>query len=149
MTEVKQRHLGGLHVAFLVTRNSSIEPLALARKTLEEQGTIVKVVGERRAPEGASADSPGSADLTFELARADDFDGVLVGGDAQALTHLEGQPDAARLLRGMKKEGKPVVLLDGDTEQQTGEFMALLAERTRDSVRGTPDGLPGAAATGG
>lgn len=149
MTDVKQRHLGGLHVALLVTKDSSIEALALARKSLEEQGTIVKVVGQRRSPEGAAAESPGSADLTYDQARADDFDGVLVGGDAQTLTQLDGQPDAARLLRGMTKEGKPVVLLDGNAEQQTGEFMTLLAERTRESVRGTPDGLPGAAATGG
>ncbi len=139
MSDIKQRHLGGLNIAVLLAPAAQADAsLDSATEALEGHGAMIKRIGARQGD---------GVDLSFQQAKADDFDGALVPGGDAALQALKSVPDAARILRGLEREDKPVGALETGTDVQ--DFLAALARRTRDSVRGTADSLPGAAATGG
>ncbi|MES2976413.1 MAG: hypothetical protein V4757_22535 [Pseudomonadota bacterium] len=137
MDTVRQRRIGGLNIAILLGDGPDHADLAGPRVALEESGAMVKLLGKTRAL---------PVDLTFEQAKGDDFDGFLVAGNESL---LRANADAARIFRSAEKEGKPLELLEGDSRIVMQRFLKALAERTRQSVRGTADDLPGAASMGG
>ncbi|RYH16755.1 MAG: hypothetical protein EON54_28135 [Alcaligenaceae bacterium] len=146
VNESKQRHLGGLNIALAWVRNANAVDLQASREALERSGAQVKIIGAQTGPTG-SGDSV--VDVSFAQAHADEFDGLLIPGGTELRDVLQVDADAAALLGGLAAEGKPVGLIDGSIDATVQDFMEALAQRTKESVSGTPDGLPGAAATGG
>lgn len=138
--------------------------------------------------------------LSFDKARADDFDALVLPGGTFNADTIRLDPDAQRLVKNVDKDGKPIgvichgawllvsaglvkgrtltswpsladdvknagghwidkeVVLDGnwvssrkpdDLPAFNARFKEVLAQRVKQSVRGTADDVPGAAGMGG
>ena len=106
-TKPAQHLLGGLHVAILVNDGFEQVELTGPRKALQEAGVITRIVSERRGMiRGFNHKAPADAfevDLTFDDAKADDFDAVLLpGGETNASSirlNKTRKPSCARLTK--------------------------------------------------
>lgn len=204
MATFTQQIFGGLNIGMLVGDGFEQDELRLPRQALEEVGAIVKVLAHKSGTvQGMHQGQTGDAvtvDLSFDKARADDFDALLVLGSTANADALCLDPDAQRLVKNTDKEGKPIGMIgpaawlmltaglvkgrtltgpDGlaaevtkagghwrhknlvvdnnwvsshrpaDLAAFTEHFKTVLGQRVKASVKGTADGLPGAAGMGG
>ena len=204
MTQLQQHHLGGLNIAILVTDGFEQVELTGPLQALEESGVMIRLLSDKKGQvQGYHHDQKADlfdVDMTFDKAKADEFDAVLLPGGAVNSNRIRNNPDAQRIVRQIDKQGKPVavichgswllvsvelvngrkltswpslkedienagghwvdaeVVVDGnwvssrrpdDIPAFTAAFKAILDKRTRDSVKGTADDLPGSAGMGG
>ena len=204
MTQAQQHHLGGLNVAILVTDGFEQIELSDPLKALEEEGVMIRLLSDSKGQvQGYHHEQRGDlfdVDMTFDKAKADEFDAVLLPGGAVNSNRIRNNAEAQHLVRQIERQGKPIavichgawllvsadlvkgrkltswpslrqdienaggqwvdaeVVVDGnwissrkpdDIPAFVAAFKAILGKRTRDSVKGTADDLPGAAGMGG
>jgi len=204
MVKPQQHFLGGLNIAILVTDGFEQVELTGPLQALEESGVIIRMLsGQDRQVQGYHHDLRGDLfdiDMTFDKAKADEFDAVLLPGGAVNSNRIRNDVDAQQLVRQIDQQGKPVavichgawllvsanlvkghkmtswpslkedietagghwvdaeVVVDGnwvssrkpdDIPAFNAAFMAILAKRTRASVKGTADDVAGGAGMGG
>ena len=204
MTQAQQHHLGGLNIAILVTDGFEQVELTAPLQALEESGVMIRMLSDKKGQvQGYHHDQRGDlfdVDMTFDKAKADEFDAVLLPGGAVNSNRIRNNADAQLIVRQMDKLGKPIAVichgswlllsaglvkgrkltswptLKEDIESAGGHwvdaevavdgnwvssrkpddipafvaaFKGILDKRTRDSVKGTADDLPGAAGMGG
>ena len=204
MTQAQQHHLGGLNIAILVTDGFEQVELTAPLQALEESGVMIRMLSDKKGQvQGYHHDQRGDlfdVDMTFDTAKADEFDAVLLPGGAVNSNRIRNNADARLIVRQMDKLGKPIavichgswllvsaglvkgrkltswptlkediesagghwvdaeVVVDGnwvssrkpdDIPAFVAAFKSVLGKRTRDSVKGTADELPGAAGMGG
>ena len=204
MTQAQQHHLGGLNIAILVTDGFEQVEMTDPLKALEESGVMIRMLSDKKGQvQGYHHDQRGDlfdVDMTFDKAKADEFDAVLLPGGAVNSNRIRNNADAQLIVRQMDKLGKPIavichgswllvsaglvkgrkltswpslkediesagghwvdaeVVVDGnwvssrkpdDIPAFVAAFKSVLGKRTRDSVKGTADELPGAAGMGG
>lgn len=115
MKTFTQQIFGGLHVGMLVSDGFEQNELCVPRQALEEVGAIVKILAVRPGTvQGVQQDQAGDTikvDLSFDKARADDFDALLLVGNAVNAEALCLDPDAQRLVKNTDKEGKPIGMI--------------------------------------
>lgn len=204
MTQAQQHHLGGLNIAILVTDGFEQVELTAPLQALEESGVMIRMLSDKKGQvQGYHHDQRGDlfdVDMTFDTAKADEFDAVLLPGGAVNSNRIRNNADARLIVRQMDKLGKPIavichgswllvsaglvngrkltswptlkediesagghwvdadVVVDGnwissrkpdDIPAFVAAFKGILDKRTRDSVKGTADDMPGAAGMGG
>lgn len=204
MAKTTQHLFGGLNIGMLVTDGFEQVEMTAPRKALEEVGATVKILSARAGKvQGFHHDKKGDAfdvHLSFDKARADDFDALVLPGGTFNADTIRLDPDAQRLVKNVDKEGKPIgmichgawllvsaglvkgrtltswpsladdvknagghwvdkeVVVDGnwvssrkpdDLPAFNARFKEVLAQRVKQSVRGTADDVPGAAGMGG
>lgn len=204
MTQAQQHHLGGLNIAILVTDGFEQVELTAPLQALEESGVMIRMLSDKKGQvQGYHHDQRGDlfdVDMTFDTAKADEFDAVLLPGGAVNSNRIRNNADARLIVRQMDKLGKPIavichgswllvsaglvngrkltswptlkediesagghwvdadVVVDGnwissrkpdDIPAFVAAFKGILDKRTRDSVKGTADDVPGAAGMGG
>ena len=204
MTQAQQHHLGGLNIAILVTDGFEQVELTAPLQALEESGVMIRMLSDKKGQvQGYHHDQRGDlfdVDMTFDKAKADEFDAVLLPGGAVNSNRIRNNADAQLIVRQMDKLGKPIavichgswlllsaglvkgrkltswptlqqdiegagghwvdadVMVDGnwvssrkpdDIPAFVAAFKGILGKRTRDSVKGTADDLPGAGGMGG
>lgn len=204
MTQAQQHHLGGLNIAILVTDGFEQVELTAPLQALEESGVMIRMLSDKKGQvQGYHHDQRGDlfdVDMTFDTAKADEFDAVLLPGGAVNSNRIRNNADARLIVRQMDKLGKPIavichgswllvsaglvngrkltswptlkediesagghwvdadVVVDGnwissrkpdDIPAFIAAFKGILDKRTRDSVKGTADDMPGAAGMGG
>ena len=204
MTQAQQHHLGGLNIAILVTDGFEQIELTDPLKSLEESGMMIRLLSDKKGQvQGYHHDQRADlfdVDMTFDKARGDEFDAVLLPGGAVNSNRIRDNADAQYIVKRIDKQGKPIavichgawllvsaglvkgrkltswptlrqdiegaggqwvdaeVVVDGnwissrkpdDIPAFVAAFKGVLGKRTRDSVRGTADDLPGAAGMGG
>ena len=112
MPNFTQQIFGGLNIGMLVTDGFEQVELTAPRKALEEVGVIVKILSLRPGKvQGFHQDKKGDAfdvDLSFDKARADDFDALLLPGGKLNADTVRLNLDAQRLVKNVDKEGKPI-----------------------------------------
>jgi protease I len=115
MKTFTQQIFGGLHIGVLVSDGFEQDELCVPRQALEEVGTIVKILAVRpgtvQGMQQDQASDPFTVDLSFDKARADDFDALLLVGGAVNAEALCLDPDAQRLVKNTDKEGKPIGMI--------------------------------------
>lgn len=115
MKTFTQQIFGGLHIGVLVSDGFEQDELCVPRRALEEVGAIVKILAVRPGNvQGVQQDQAGDTfkvDLSFDKARADDFDALLLVGNAVNAEALRLDPDAQRLVKNTDKEGKPIGMI--------------------------------------
>ncbi len=115
MKTFTQQIFGGLHIGMLVSDGFAQDELCVPRQALEEVGAIVKILATQPGTvQGVQQDQAGDTfkvDLSFDKARADDFDALLLVGGALNAEALCQDPDAQRLVKNTDKEGKPMGMI--------------------------------------
>lgn len=115
MKAFSQQVFGGLNIGVLLCNGFEQDELSLPRQALEEVGAIVKILADQPGTvQGVSEGQAGEAvqvDLSFDKARADDFDALLLLGSATSAESLSTDPDAQRLVKNVDKEGKPIGMI--------------------------------------
>ncbi len=204
MTQAQQHHLGGLNIAILLTDGFEQVELTGPLQALEESGVMIRLLSNKKGQvQGYHHDQRGDlfdVDMTFDKAKGDEFDAVLLPGGAVNSNRIRNDADAQQIVRQIDRQGKPIavichgawllvsaglvknrkltswpslrqdiedaggqwvdseVVVDGNwvSSRKPGDipafvsaFKAVLGKRTRDSVKGTADDLPGAAGMGG
>ena len=103
---------GGLNIGILVTDGFEQIEMTAPLKAMEEVGAIIKILSDRAGKvQGFHHDQPGDAfdvHLSFDKARADDFDALLLPGGVVNADTIRLNPDAQRLVKNVDKEGKPI-----------------------------------------
>jgi protease I len=115
MTTTQQHHLGGLTVAILVTDGFEQIELTAPRKALEESGVIIRLLADRKGQiQGYNhlkkADLV-DVDMTFDMAKADEFDAVLLPGGAINSDRIRSNTAAQRIVTQMDRQGKPIAVI--------------------------------------
>jgi protease I len=107
--------LNGLHIAILVTDGFEQVEFTAAKKALEGEGAITKVISEKRGTlqaynQDAKADQF-SVDLTFNEADSEDFDAILLPGGAINGARIRNIPEAQQMVQSAEQEGKPIAVI--------------------------------------
>lgn len=112
---VPQHLLGGLTVAILVADGFEQIELTGPRDALHAAGVMTRIVSPSRGPiRGFHHDAPADSfnvDLTFDEARADAFDGVLLPGGKANAQALRSHRRAQSFVRQIDKENKPLAVI--------------------------------------
>lgn len=112
MKTFTQQIFGGLHIGVLLSDGFEQAELSVPRQAFEEVGAIVKILavqpGTVQAVSEGQAGDTFQVDLSFDKARADDFDALLLLGNAATTKALDLDPDAQRLVTNTDKEDKPI-----------------------------------------
>jgi len=107
--------LGGMQVAILLTSGFEQVELTGPRETLDEAGTICKILSVQLGKvQGFHHDEKGDlvdVDQTIDVADPDEFDAVLVPGGAANGEHLRMAGPAVQFVRQMHEQGKPVATI--------------------------------------
>ena len=115
MVKPAQHYLGGLNVAILVTDGFEQVELTGPRQALEESGVIIRMLSDKRGQvQGYNHEQRGDlfdVDMTFEKAKADEFDAVLLPGGAVNSNRIRNNEDAQRLVRHIDQQGKPIAVI--------------------------------------
>src|SRR6185369_15249588 len=115
MTTPSQHLLGGLNIAILVVDGFEQVEMTGPRKALEELGVTTRLVSVNAGQvQGAHHDKPGDrfdVDLTFDEARAEAFDGVLLPGGVRNADMIRTSRHAQEFVRDIDKEGKPLAVI--------------------------------------
>lgn len=110
-----QHYLGGLNVAILLTDGFEQIELTGPRAALEESGVIIRMLSNKKGQvQGYNHDQKGDlfdVDMTFDQAKADEFDGVLLPGGAVNSNRIRNDADAQHLIRQIDKQGKPLAVI--------------------------------------
>ena len=115
MTQAQQHHLGGLNIAILVTDGFEQVELTAPLQALEESGVMIRMLSDKKAQvQGYHHDQRGDlfdVDMTFDTAKADEFDAVLLPGGAVNSNRIRNNADARLIVRQMDKLGKPIAVI--------------------------------------
>ena len=115
MVKPAQHYLGGLNVAILVTDGFEQVELTGPRQALEESGVIIRMLSDKRGQvQGYNHEQRGDlfdVDMTFEKAKADEFDAVLLPGGAVNSNRIRNNEEAQRLVRQIDQQGKPIAVI--------------------------------------
>jgi protease I len=115
MTKPAQHYLGGLNIAILVTDGFEQVELTGPRDALEESGVIIRMLSDKPGQvQGYHHDQKGDLfdiDMTFDKAKADEFDAVLLPGGAVNSSRIRNNMEAQRLVRQIDQQGKPVAVI--------------------------------------
>lgn len=115
MAEPQQHYLGGLNVAILVTDGFEQVEMTAPRQALEESGIIIRMLSDKRGQvQGYHHDQRGDLfdiDMTFDKAKADEFDAVLLPGGAVNSNRIRNNLDAQRLVKQIDQQGKPLAVI--------------------------------------
>jgi len=115
MKTFTQQIFGGLHIGVLLSDGFEQDELSVPRQAFEEVGAIVKILAARPGTvQGMQQGQTGDilkVDLSFDKARADDFDALLLLGNAVNAKALCLDPDAQRLVKNTDKEDKPIGMI--------------------------------------
>lgn len=115
MSKTQQHHLGGLSVAILVTDGFEQAELTEPRKALEESGVITRLLSDKKGQvQGYNHDRKADLfdiDITFDKAKADEFDAVLLPGGAINAHRIRSNADAQRIVRNIDEQGKPIAVI--------------------------------------
>ena len=115
MAKPQQHYLGGLNVAILVTDGFEQVEMTAPRQALEESGIIIRMLSDKRGQvQGYHHDQRGDLfdiDMTFDQAKADEFDAVLLPGGAVNSNRIRNNLDAQRLVKQIDQQGKPLAVI--------------------------------------
>lgn len=115
MKTTEQHYLGGLNVAILLTDGFEQVELTGPKAALEESGVITRMLSNKKGQvQGYNRDQKGDlfdVDMTFDQAKADEFDGVLLPGGAVNSNRIRHDADAQHLIRQLDKQGKPLAVI--------------------------------------
>jgi protease I len=115
MNSPPQHLLGGLNVAILVVDGFEQIEMTAPRKALEELGVTTRLVSVNAGQvQGYHHDKPGDhfdVDLTFDEARAEAFDAVLLPGGVRNGDMIRASRHAQEFVRGIDSEGKPLAVI--------------------------------------
>ena len=115
MSKLQQHYLAGLNVAILVTDGFEQIELTAPRQALEEYGIIIRMLSDKMGQvQGYHHDQRGDLfdiDMTFDKAKADEFDAVLLPGGAVNSNRIRNNIDAQRLVKQIDKQGKPLAVI--------------------------------------
>jgi protease I len=107
--------LAGMTIAFLATDGFEHEELLAPRRALAQAGARIVVVapfpGEILGMQRVERAGNVRVDLTLDLARAQDFDALLLPGGALSPDSLRTIRGAVALIREFAREGKPIAAL--------------------------------------
>lgn len=107
--------LGGLNVAILLTDGFEQVEMTQPRAALEASGVVTRVLSSKKSPvQGYHHDHRGDffdVDMTFDEAKADDFDALLLPGGAVNSIRIRSNLDAQRLVQEMDRQGKPIAVI--------------------------------------
>ena len=110
-----QHSLGGLNVAILLTDGFEQIELTGPCTALEESGVIIRMLSNKKGQvQGYNHEQRGDffdIDMTFEQARADEFDAVLLPGGAVNSNRIRNDTDAQHLVRQIDQQGKPLAVI--------------------------------------
>jgi protease I len=112
MATPPQHQLGGLNIAILVTDGFEQEEMTAPRAALEESGVIIRMLSDKKGQvQGYHHDQKGDlfdVDMTFDKARADEFDALLLPGGAVNAHRIRNHADAQKLVQQTDQQGKPI-----------------------------------------
>lgn len=115
MNNSQEHYLAGLNVAILVTDGFEQVEMTAPRQALEECGVIIRMLSDKREPvQGYHHDQRGDlfdVDMTFDKAKADEFDAVLLPGGAVNSNRIRNNPDAQRLVEAIDAQHKPIAVI--------------------------------------
>jgi len=115
MVKPQQHFLGGLNIAILVTDGFEQVELTGPLQALEESGVIIRMLSDKTGQvQGYHHDLRGDLfdiDMTFDKAKADEFDAVLLPGGAVNSNRIRNDVDAQQLVRQIDQQGKPVAVI--------------------------------------
>ena len=115
MTQAPQHHLGGLNIAILVTDGFEQVELTGPLQTLEESGVMIRLLSDKKGQvQGYHHDQRGDlfdVDMTFDKAKSDEFDAVLLPGGAVNSNHIRNNADAQHIVRQIDRQGKPIAVI--------------------------------------
>ena len=115
MTQAPQHLLGGLNIAILVTDGFEQVEMTAPREALEESGVMIRLLSNRKGQvQGYHHDQRGDpfdVDMSFELARNDEFDALLLPGGAVNSNRIRNDPDAQQIVRQADAQGKPIAVI--------------------------------------
>ncbi|MEO7393008.1 MAG: type 1 glutamine amidotransferase domain-containing protein [Ramlibacter sp.] len=115
MTNAPQHFLGGLNVAILAVNGFEQVEMTGPRRALEELGVTTRLISVNSGSiQGFHHDKPGDwfdVDLTFDDARADAFDAVLLPGGVRNADMIRSSKHAQEFVRGIDAERKPVAVI--------------------------------------
>ena len=107
--------LRGLKVAILACTGFEQAELAEPRKALQQAGAQTTIVSAAKGQiQGMNHDKPADkfdVDLTFEEAKPQDFDAVLLPGGALNADTIRSIPKAQQFVQAMQHAGKPFAVI--------------------------------------
>jgi protease I len=114
-TQHSKTMLDGMRVAILITEGFEQIEMTEPRRTLDEAGAMTCIVapkaGSLYAMHHHDKADPFRVDATFEQARPDDFDGVLLPGGALNADALRVVREARDFVRRIDELGKPIAVI--------------------------------------
>jgi protease I len=110
-----EQSIGGIDIAILVTDGFEQVELTGPREALENAGATTRIVSSKHGKvQGFNHDVKADqfdVDLTFEEAASEDFDAVLLPGDALNSDQIRVIPEAQRIVQAMHEDGKPIAVI--------------------------------------
>ena len=107
--------LKGTRVAILVTDGFEQVELTAPREALESQGVVTQIISQKPGKvQGFNHHDKADTfkvDATFDQAKADDFDAVLLPGGVINGDELRAIPQAQRFVQQIDEAGKPVFVI--------------------------------------
>lgn len=107
--------LHGLKVAILACTGFEQAELAEPRKALQKAGANTKIVSASRGQiQGMNHDKPADefdVDLTFDEARPEDFDAVVLPGGVMNADMIRMNDAARKFVQATQREGKPLAVI--------------------------------------
>jgi protease I len=105
----------GLKVAILACTGFEQAELAEPRKALQQAGADTKIVSASKGQiQGMNHDKPADkfdVDLTFEEAKPQDFDAVLLPGGVMNADMIRMNDAARKFVQAMERDGKPLAVI--------------------------------------
>ena len=108
-------NLSNKHIAVLVTEGYEQPELTEPVKALRDAGAVVDIISEKRGPvRGFKHHDPGDsvpADMTFDEAQPDKYDGLLMPGGVINGDYIRAIPQVQRFVSEFDKAGKPIAVI--------------------------------------
>jgi len=103
------------HIAVLVTEGFEQPELIEPVRALRDAGATVDIISEERGPVRAfkhhEPAEPVQATVTFDDARPETYDGLLLPGGALNADAIRAIPQAQRFVQAMNQAGKPIAVI--------------------------------------
>jgi len=110
-----EQSLTGMSIAILVTDNFEQIELTDPRKALEDVGAITKIISNKRGKvQGMNHDKKADQfdiDLTFDEARPEEFEGILLPGGVMNSDQIRINTAAQAFVKSFDTEGKPIAVI--------------------------------------
>ncbi len=107
--------LNGMKIAILATDDFEQVELTEPKKALEQAGATVQIISDKSGQiQGMNHDVKADSfkvDLTFDQAKAENFEAVLLPGGALNADNLRVNPNAKEFVRQIDRAGKPIAVI--------------------------------------